>query len=253
MGPGDGPSTAFTWSAESGYQDLGLVNGFATTGRDLNEGGTVGGWRGFSASSSSREIIWSRRGVLELPTTPGGTSSRCMAINNLNQACGSGLFPVPNGTASRAFFWNGEMNEIGALPAFLASFALDMNDRSEVIGFCRTLNGFDVFHGFVWSGGILRDLNDLVPPDSGVVIDIAWSIRSGRLVGECVQNQRVLGFVLDPVSGPVGDVNLDCRTNVSDLLIVINEWWKTNSPADLNGDGIVNVLDLYIVIQNWSA
>jgi hypothetical protein len=49
------------------------------------------------------------------------------------------------------------------------------------------------------------------------------------------------------------DINGDGYVNVSDLLVVIDQWGLTNSPADLNFDGIVDVTDLLIVVGNWGA
>jgi len=47
------------------------------------------------------------------------------------------------------------------------------------------------------------------------------------------------------------DLNQDGYVNVSDLLVVIDQWGQTNSLADVNEDGIVNVSDLLIVVGNW--
>jgi len=47
------------------------------------------------------------------------------------------------------------------------------------------------------------------------------------------------------------DINGDGYVNVSDLLVVIDQWGLTNSPADVNQDGIVNVSDLLMVVGNW--
>jgi hypothetical protein len=47
------------------------------------------------------------------------------------------------------------------------------------------------------------------------------------------------------------DIDGDNAVNVSDLLMIIDQWGQTNSPADVNEDGIVNVSDLLIVIDNW--
>ena len=49
----------------------------------------------------------------------------------------------------------------------------------------------------------------------------------------------------------LGDLNGNSVVNVTDLLIVIDQWGLTNSPADVNEDGIVDVTDLLIVIGNW--
>ena len=47
------------------------------------------------------------------------------------------------------------------------------------------------------------------------------------------------------------DIDSDGVVNVSDLLIVIDQWGLANSPADLNFDSIVDVTDLLIVVGNW--
>jgi hypothetical protein len=54
-----------------------------------------------------------------------------------------------------------------------------------------------------------------------------------------------------PIDCP--DINGDGYVNVSDLLVVIDQWGLTNSPADVNFDGIVDVSDLLIVVNNWGA
>jgi len=51
----------------------------------------------------------------------------------------------------------------------------------------------------------------------------------------------------------LADINGDGYVNISDLLIVIDQWGLPNSPADLNQDGIVDVSDLLIVVGNWGA
>ena len=47
------------------------------------------------------------------------------------------------------------------------------------------------------------------------------------------------------------DVNNDAVVNVSDLLVIIDQWGMTKSTADINNDGIVNVTDLLEVVGNW--
>jgi hypothetical protein len=47
------------------------------------------------------------------------------------------------------------------------------------------------------------------------------------------------------------DIDQNGTVDVGDLLLVIDQWGLTDSPADINQDGIVDVTDLLIVVGNW--
>ncbi len=47
------------------------------------------------------------------------------------------------------------------------------------------------------------------------------------------------------------DITNDGNVNVSDLLMVIDQWGLTKSPADVDQNGIVNVSDLLEIVGNW--
>ena len=38
-----------------------------------------------------------------------------------------------------------------------------------------------------------------------------------------------------------------------DLLLLLNDFGQTGSPADINGDGVVNVLDLIDLLLNFGS
>ncbi len=97
------------------------------------------------------------------------------------------------------------------------------------------------------------DLNLLVAAGSGLWVSFPRAISlSGSITGDGGDAQgNTVAFVLTPVD-TIGDATGDCQVNVDDLLLVIIEWGKERSPADVSADGIVNVLDLFIVIENWT-
>jgi len=49
----------------------------------------------------------------------------------------------------------------------------------------------------------------------------------------------------------LGDLNGNSVVNVTDLLIVIDQWGSSNTLADLNNDGVVDVSDLLILVGDW--
>jgi len=53
------------------------------------------------------------------------------------------------------------------------------------------------------------------------------------------------------LKGCTADLNKDGKVDVSDLLILLAAWGKTNHEADLNGDGTVDEDDLLILLGAW--
>ena len=64
-------TTAFRWSEQKGFEDLGLIDGLSTSGADVNDAADYCGWFGNSASSSNaRGIVWSSGAVTETAADP---------------------------------------------------------------------------------------------------------------------------------------------------------------------------------------
>jgi hypothetical protein len=105
-----------------------------------------------------------------------------------------------------------------------------------------TFTGNTAYYG----GGVYNAASNPTLTDTTVCgntpdqIDGDWTDNGGNTIAdEC------------PIDCP--DINGDGYVNVSDLLVVIDRWGLTNSPADVNEDGIVDVSDLLIVVGNWGA
>ena len=57
--------------------------------------------------------------------------------------------------------------------------------------------------------------------------------------------------MLTPIGSAPGDIDNNCFVNVSDLLLLLNQWGKAGSFADINDDGNVNVTDLLALLGSW--
>jgi probable HAF family extracellular repeat protein len=133
-------------------------------------------------------VLWQNGTVTDLGNL-GGTGISATALNNNGQVTGYGTTSTG---AIHAFLWsNGKMTDIGAAfyPAELYPTAI--NDKDQIVG-----------REFLYSNGTLQDLNNLVPPGSGVTLDDATGINdNGQIV---VNGRNSIGqehsFLLTPTS-----------------------------------------------------
>jgi hypothetical protein len=113
----------------------------------------------------------------------------------------------------------------------------------------------DLTLGFLWQHGQMYDLNQLTSLDPGYGIQRAHAINNaGMIIADGYDPLgHVVSFLLTPADRPLGDIDGDCDVAVSDLLFLLGDWGKTNSPADINEDGIVNFWDLLILLSDWGT
>jgi probable HAF family extracellular repeat protein len=157
--------------------DLGTLGGgpdvldYASAANGVNDRGQVVGWSTTSPVSSAgspvHAVIWSARtGTTDLGPLPGDTSSMALKINYFGQVIGTSgnsLYPFP----------------------FQQSLPFGVTGRP-----------------FIWSGNAgMRDLNDLIPANSGWVLHSASDINVwGQIVGSGTLNGKPHGFLLTPTA-----------------------------------------------------
>jgi probable HAF family extracellular repeat protein len=91
---------------------------------------------------------------------------------------------------------NPQIEEIGVLPGGNGSIAFGVNNGGQVVG--HSVSGNDVT-AFLYSGGVMTDLNDVIAPGSGWVLRSAGDINDdGVIVGEGKLNGEDRGFLLYP-------------------------------------------------------
>ena len=199
-----GQTAGYAWNAEGiqhavrggsgGIVDLGDLDPVwpaVSAAYGLNDAGQVVGGS-YNASVNFHAFLWNNGSMQDLGTL-GGDLSEAEAINENGQVVG--VSRLADNTTNRAFLWNGSMQNLGAL-TFTHSTAYDINDKGQVVGALQT---GPTSHAFVWANGQMQDLNNLIPANSGWVLQEAHAINNkGRIVGFGVINGQTRAFLLKP-------------------------------------------------------
>lgn len=204
-GPGTSTSRTFATliSGATAVELPGLSGAGSTFALAINDAGMVAGLSG-------NGVVW-RNGVPgELPAGTFGIGSAAEAINASGDAAGAIL--LAGGDFLQAAIWqSGVPSLIELSTGYLSSRAIGINDSGHAVGFLRTSNETfrlaDALPGdraFLWEGGVLQDLNALIPGDAGWILQRAADINElGQIVGTGIApDGRMHGFVLTPVPEP---------------------------------------------------
>jgi probable HAF family extracellular repeat protein len=195
---------AFLWNPSTGTTDLGTLPGQNSSfASDINDNGEVVGYSG------DRAFLWNENtGIRDLGTLPGNNSSAASAINNRGQVVG-GSSNNNDFMSSRAFLWSETtgMINLGTLPSpdpdnpeYVASYAADINDAGQVVGYSSSLFPR---RAFLWSESTgMLDLTNLIDPELGWWLDEATGINNqGQIIGYSrFGSFEYRGFLLTPKS-----------------------------------------------------
>jgi uncharacterized membrane protein len=249
------PHNAVIWDTNTGkIFDLGVLNGPNSAATAINEHGNAAGWTGNQwFSNNTRAVLWLEDETIIFGPVPGGFQSYANAVSNSLFVVGTGLIP---GSSGRAFLWKGEgMTVVPPLPPFTTSSGLSVNDLDQA---GLTMSHSGTFAGYLWQHGAIHNINDLAINGEGITLQ---SVSNLNNQGQILSSVPTRAALLTPVDVPVGDLNLDCRVDFHDILLMFAQWGPVSRSkndrfgapcADLSGDGVVNVTDLLILFDNWT-
>ena len=215
---GSPPNTAswraFLYDTTTGaVTDLGTLGGtFRSTATSINDAGHVAGWASLPDENTFHAFLW-RDGVMADLGSLSGGHSFARAVNGTDVVVGDSS--VPEG--SHAFIWKeGVMSDLGTLGGPFSS-AYGINDIGHVVGYALT--GSFAQRAVVWRGSTIRDLNDLIPTDSGWQLREARAINTaGQIVGVGIRGGETRAFLLTPtgdLTPPSIDVPADLAADAT--------------------------------------
>lgn len=241
---------AFLWRVGIGMQSLGTLGGNRSTAYAVNSLGQIVGWS-TDASSAILPFIWENGVMSALPTLVGG-SGQARGINDKGEVAGysnAGAFGV-----THAVYWeaDGTIHDLGKLPSTSAAVVHDMNNHRQIVGYCLSA-GIPI--AFLWQDGQMHNLNHLVPPWGGILLQPRGINDKGEIAVEGRSpSGAVRAYLLTPVVC-TGDLTGDWAVGSKDLAALLMGWGPCPEgapcPADLNGDGVVNGADLATLLVNW--
>jgi probable HAF family extracellular repeat protein len=126
----------------------------------------------------------------------GGLFTYTTDINNTTEVVGYSY--LPNGRTHPFLYSEGTMMDLGTLNGGPFSEAWGINASGQIVGNSTTANSQ---HAILYSGGIMYDLNTLIPADSGWGLVNATAINdAGQITGWGGYNGKQAAFLLTPVS-----------------------------------------------------
>lgn len=152
----------------------------------------------------------------------GGSSSRAYAINDAGQVVGGAT--LIDGVTTHAFLYsgNGPMTDLGTLSGYIHSYAFGINTRGDIVGAVWAGDPESTptdRRAFVRSaGGVMKNLNDLIPWQLGWVLMAASDINDsgqivgiGRIVGDTTDRVFLL-TPLPPIIATIPDRSVEAGT-----------------------------------------
>lgn len=189
----NGQLHAFVWS-NGNLVDVGALAGATwSSAYGINSSGQAVGTS--MAGSTYSAFVATGSTVTHVGGTLGGANTYGMAINNSGVVAGSAQ--NAQGYLNAFESTSQGMLNLGTLGGS-QSYAYGINDAGTVIGY-SFLAGDTTTHAFAYLGGVLIDLNNLLPASSGWTIEAAYGINnSGDIAGVGTFNNQLYAVELLP-------------------------------------------------------
>lgn len=181
-----------------------LPGGTESFGVSINNAGQMVG-DATNAAGQRHPMYWdSAHGMQDLGTLPGGTFGIANQISQTGDI--AGFADTALGPSHAFLYSEGVMSDLGTLPGYPIATAFGLNNCGQVVG-ASSVNGSPGNPGlyderaFLWSDGVMHNLNDLIAPTSGWVLEDAGGINDrGQIVGTGYNGSQYRAVLLNPIA-----------------------------------------------------
>jgi probable HAF family extracellular repeat protein len=236
---------AFLWTLADGITDLGTMGGSKSAAHDINDAGQIVG--GATTATSANEHAFrmvNADSEMEDLGTLGADYSYAYSINNVGQVVGSSWIST---NTYRAFLWTpGEnMVNLGTLGGY--SWAYGINDWEQIVGKAHQSSGSTDSRAVLWENRQIVDLNTLIDPTSGWVLEVARGINNaGQITGYGDFAGQTRGFLLTPTADePDGDFDGNGIVQLGDHAVYIDCLGGPDVDPDPSGTTAEECLDTF--------
>ena len=164
----------------------------------INDSGQVVG------AANDHAYIWENEHFTDLGALSGLPSSQAEDVNQYGQAVGYSA--DWNALLQHPTLWkNGAIVDLGFLPGMTYGLANSISAQTQVVGkIAASYFAMDTLsHAFIWESGQIRDLNDMIGPNSGWIFRDAAAVNdSGVIVGWGYLANDRHSFMLTPLPEP---------------------------------------------------
>jgi probable HAF family extracellular repeat protein len=174
--------------------NLGTLGGINAQALSINASGQITGFSETTVTNQVHAFLDTGGNMLDLGTL-GGIDSQGEGLNNSGQVVGfSGVAGSGN---DHAFLYSGgSMTDLGTLGGAISK-AYRINGTGQIVGQSQVTIGSAAYHAFVVSNGKMIDLNSLINPALGWVLQDATGINNaGQITGYGTINGQSHAFLL---------------------------------------------------------